>query len=110
MAPTQNDIDTGAQALKDYVTSIDGWEASFVPWGTYEEGAQLVLQTWDSATPAQTSDAATTGNAMRMAACGMALYQKISDAGYADRVTAQQCAAGASAILTATRLKGTADA
>lgn len=103
MMATQQDIDAGAQALKNYVESIDGWEADFVPWGTYEKGAQLVLENWDSATPAQTADVATTGVAMRKAFCGMALYKAISTAGYGDRVTTQQCAAGAVAVLAAVR-------
>lgn len=100
---TQADIDTGAQALKNYVESVDGWEANFVPWGTYEQGAQLVLNAWDSAVPTQTADANTTGLAMRKAACGMALYKSISDAGYGGRVTPQQCAAGADAVLSAAK-------
>jgi len=92
---TQADIDLGATALKNYVMQIDGWEANFVPWGTYESGSQLVLNAWDSSTD---SDAA-----MKETACGMTLYKVISDAGYASRVTEEQCAAGAHAVLAACR-------
>lgn len=98
---TQAEIDAGAQALKNYVESIDGWEADFVPWGTYEKGAQIALDTWDAAPPVQTADAATTGAAMRKSASGMALYKAIAAAGYSDRVTTQQCMAGANAVLNA---------
>lgn len=94
---TQADIDAGAQALKTYVESIDGWEANFVPWGTYEQGAQIVLSAWDSVGQADNSDALD----LKKANCGMALYKSISDAGYGDRVTVEQCESGAVAVLSA---------
>jgi len=96
---TQADIDIGATALKNYVMQIDGWEANFVPWGTYESGSQLVLDAWDSAGQADNPDALD----LKKASCGMALYKAISNAGYASRVTADQCAAGANAVLAACR-------
>lgn len=97
---TQQDIDAGAQALKNYVESIDGWEADFVPWGTYEQGSELVLNEWDGdgGAPANPDAVAT-----KQASCGLTLYQTISNAGYGDRVTADQCAAAAVAVLAATK-------
>ena len=97
------DTEKGAAALKAYVASINGWQADFVPWGTYENGARLIVNKWDSGAPANSP----TAQAFKKAACGMQLYQDISDAGYANRVTTAQCAAGANAVLIATgRIKG----
>jgi hypothetical protein len=88
------DVENGAQALKDYVASIDGWEAGFVPWGTYEQGARIVFHCWDSApVPIDVATA--------QAACGAALYQAITLAGY-DNVTPAACTTAAIAVLKAT--------
>ena len=93
---TQADIETGAAALRAYVYAIDGWEANFVQWGTYEQGAALILKAWDA-------EDASMQPAARYAACGAALYKTIYDAGYASQVTQDQCTAGAKAVLAVTR-------
>lgn len=93
---SQADIEAGAQALRAYVTSVDGWEANFVPWNDYEQGAQLVLSTWDAGAPQ---------NDATYVKCGNALYATISAAGYGNQVTVAQCTAGARAVLAATRHK-----
>ncbi len=90
---SQADIEAGAQALRNYVASVDGWEANFVPWNDYEQGAQLVLSTWDDSSA---PDATT------YIKCANALYKTISDAGYGSQVTVDQCKAGAKAVLAAT--------
>lgn len=102
---TQQDIDTGAAALKAYVQSIDGLEAAFVPWNDYEQGAEIILKTWDIGNP-QNAPGNPDSDATAYAECGLALYKVISDAGFGDRVTPDQCAAGAAAVITATRQSG----
>jgi|SRR5581483_7118745 len=96
-APTQQQIEAGAQALKNYVASIDGWEANFVPWNDYEAGARIVLVAWRSVGAADNSDAVD----LKYANCGMALYRVIDQAGYGSRVTPEQCEAGAKAVIAA---------
>ena len=91
------DIETGATALKAYVQSVDGWEANFVPWNDYEQGAQVVMTKWDSGGKPANPEAL----ASLHAACGTALFKVISDAGYGEKVTQEQCAAGANAVIAA---------
>ena len=96
---TQADINKGAQALMAYVQSVDGWEANLVPWSAYASGAQIVITKWDSIGAADNPDAL----ALKKATCGMALYTAIYHAGYGQQITAEQCAAGADAVLAVTR-------
>lgn len=90
---SQAEIEAGAQALRNYVASVDGWKANFVPWNDYEQGAQLVLSTWDASAPQ---------NDATYVKCANVLYKTISDAGYGNQVTVEQCKAGAKAVLAAT--------
>lgn len=83
MAATQAQIEAGAQALENYVESIDGFEAYFISQSTYEQGAQIIL------------------NAADVTTAGAALYADISNAGYANDVTPDQCNAAAAAVLAA---------
>lgn len=94
---TQQKIDTGAQALKNFVASIDGWEAGFVPWNDYEAGSRIVLASWYSVGAADNPDAV----ALKYANSGMALYRVIDQAGFGSRVTVEQCEQGAKAVIAA---------
>lgn len=96
---TDNDLSVGVTALKTYVEQIDGWEADFVPDQAYQDGATTVINTWDSSAPVPPND--TDAEALKQDACGMALFQAITAAGYGDKVTAEQCASAANAIIAA---------
>lgn len=86
---TDAEIQAGAAALKAYVESIDGWEADFIGDQVYQDGASEVIQAADNA------------QANLTAAGGAALMASIVAAGYGDRVTQDQCNAGAAAVLQA---------
>lgn len=82
----------GVAALTAYVKQIEGWKASFVPATVYSEGVSDIFDTWD---------AASGSTQVKEAACGAALYQSISNAGYGDDVTPAQCIAAAQAVMDA---------
>jgi hypothetical protein len=92
------DVEVGAAALRDYVATISEL-AGWVPWGTYEAGARIVCNAWDGVGKADNPDAVD----LKKANCGMALYKSIYDAGYGNRITPDQCGAGADAVLKATK-------
>jgi hypothetical protein len=96
---TRADLETGAAALESYVETVNWFEAHAIPWADYELGCSVVLNAWDSVGPPTNPDAL----ALKKANSGMALYKAISDAGYKDSVTAEQCEAAAIAVLTAAK-------
>ena len=91
---TDEDIDIGEAALKAYVERVDGFEAWFVQEQAYRDGAIDVIKVMDA------SGASTDTNAL-YTACGQALYKAISDAGYSNDVTLDQCVSGATAVVEA---------
>ena len=94
---TPADTTAGAAALKAYVQSVDGLEAFLVTEADYEAGANVVIQQWDSLGPMTNPNS----EAMGRASCGDVLYQDITEEGYSSAVTAQQCMAGADAVINA---------
>jgi len=95
---TNGDIDVGEAALRAYVNKIEGWKAAFVPEQACRDGAIDVIRAWDAMPqPLPTPDAQEIG----YAACGSALMAAITNAGYGSDVTAEECMAGATAVVTA---------
>ena len=97
---TDTEVAAGVAALKAYVEQIDGWEADFVSDSTYQQGAIEVIQEWDKENPTNEQDDPAAA-ATLIANCGLILFQQISAAGYGDKVTADQCATAAQAVMTA---------
>lgn len=92
MTASSSDIATGAAALRAYVQTIDGWEASFVPDNVYSQGSQEVLAVLDAVPPPAPPASKPAGNA---------LFLSITNAGYGDQVTLDQCVAAAQAVINA---------
>lgn len=94
---TNEDIEIGEAALTAQVQALEGWEAAFVPESAERQGAITIIAKWDSIGAADNPDAVDLKNA----AIGLALYQAISDAGYASYVTPEQCITAAVAVIGA---------
>jgi hypothetical protein len=82
----------GVAALTAYVKNIEGWKASFISDDVYSQGVSDIFDTWD---------ASSGSTQVKEAACGAALYQSITNAGYGSDVTPAQCIAAAQAVMTA---------
>lgn len=88
-----NDISAGEPALKAYVTAIEGWQANLIREPIYQHGTVAIIQAADGGQDQAPGARAVAG--------GRALYNAIVAAGYGNRVTAAQCIAAASLVLTA---------
>jgi hypothetical protein len=94
---TDADLAAGKVALLAYVQQIEGWEAAFVPDSAITDGATQIINALDQSGSAPTPDA----QAIVADTAAAALYQSITDAGYGDYVTSDQCVTAAQAVIAA---------